>query len=65
DQGQIAIKLMGFSKGVTVQGGLPVPITTPAHGTAYDIAGQGKADVNATANAFRIAARMGLAKHLN
>ena len=65
DQGQIAIKLMGFSKGVTVQGGLPVPITTPAHGTAYDIAGQGKADVNATSNAFRIAARMGLAKHLN
>jgi len=62
DQGQIAIKLMGFSKGVTVQGGLPVPITTPAHGTAYDIAGQGKADVNATYNALRIAARMGAAK---
>ncbi len=62
DQGQIAIKLMGFSRGVTVQGGLPVPITTPAHGTAYDIAGQGKADVQATANAFTIAARMGLAK---
>jgi 4-hydroxythreonine-4-phosphate dehydrogenase len=59
DQGQIAIKLMGFSKGVTVQGGLPVPITTPAHGTAYDIAGRGVADVNATYNAFRIAARMG------
>ncbi|WP_295955282.1 4-hydroxythreonine-4-phosphate dehydrogenase PdxA [Rhodoferax sp.] len=65
DQGQIAIKLMGFSKGVTVQGGLPVPITTPAHGTAYDIAGQGKADVNATYNAFRIAARMGLAQPTN
>ena len=59
DQGQIAIKLMGFSRGVTVQGGLPIPITTPAHGTAYDIAGQGKADVNATANAFAIACRMG------
>jgi 4-hydroxythreonine-4-phosphate dehydrogenase len=61
DQGQIAIKLMGFSRGVTVQGGLPIPITTPAHGTAYDIAGQGKADVTATANAFAIAARMGRA----
>ena len=59
DQGQIAIKLMGFSQGVTVQGGLPVPITTPAHGTAYDIAGQGKANVDATANAFAIACRMG------
>ena len=61
DQGQIALKLLGFSKGVTVQGGLPVPITTPAHGTAYDIAGLGKANVNATANAFAIAARMGRA----
>jgi 4-hydroxythreonine-4-phosphate dehydrogenase len=59
DQGQIAIKLMGFSKGVTVQGGLPVPITTPAHGTAYNIVGRGLADVQATYNAFRIAARMG------
>jgi 4-hydroxythreonine-4-phosphate dehydrogenase len=62
DQGQIAIKLMGFSQGVTVQGGLPIPITTPAHGTAYDIAGKGCANVNATYNAFRIAARMGLAQ---
>ena len=59
DQGQIAIKLMGFSQGVTVQGGLPVPIATPAHGTAYDIAGLGKANVDATANAFAIACRMG------
>jgi 4-hydroxythreonine-4-phosphate dehydrogenase len=59
DQGQIAIKLMGFSQGVTVQGGLPVPITTPAHGTAYDIAGKGVANVDATRNAFNIAVRMG------
>lgn len=59
DQGQIALKLLGFHKGVTVQGGLPIPITTPAHGTAYDIAGQGRADVNAMANAFAIACRMG------
>jgi 4-hydroxythreonine-4-phosphate dehydrogenase len=59
DQGQIALKLLGFSKGVTVQGGLPVPITTPAHGTAYDIAGQGRANDNAMANAFDIACRMG------
>jgi 4-hydroxythreonine-4-phosphate dehydrogenase len=61
DQGQIAIKLMGFSQGVTVQGGLPIPITTPAHGTAFDIAGLGCANVDATANAFRIACRMGSA----
>ncbi len=62
DQGQIAIKLLGFSRGVTVQGGLPIPITTPAHGTAYDIAGQGRASVEATWQAFRIASRMGAAR---
>ncbi len=59
DQGQIAIKLMGFSRGVTVQGGLPIPITTPAHGTAFDIAGQGRANVGAIRQAFEIACRMG------
>jgi len=59
DQGQIAIKLMGFSRGVTVQGGLPIPITTPAHGTAFDIAGKGSANVGAIAQAFQIACRMG------
>ncbi|MCY1380683.1 4-hydroxythreonine-4-phosphate dehydrogenase [compost metagenome] len=59
DQGQIGIKLMGFARGVTVQGGLPVPITTPAHGTAFDIAQQGRADPGATQQAFQIACRMG------
>nr|WP_163502280.1 4-hydroxythreonine-4-phosphate dehydrogenase PdxA [Halomonas socia] len=59
DQGQIALKLLGFERGVTVQGGLPIPITTPAHGTAFDIAGQGKASVEATRHAFDIACRMG------
>ena len=62
DQGQIAMKLMGFERGVTVQGGLPIPITTPAHGTAYDIAGQGKANVGAMRNAFLLAGRMGAAR---
>lgn len=60
DQGQIAMKLMGFERGVTVQGGLPIPVTTPAHGTAYDIAGQGIANVGAMRNAFELACRMGL-----
>ena len=62
DQGQIAIKLMGFDKGVTVLGGLPVPIATPAHGTAYDIAGKGIANPEATRRAFRIACAMGTAR---
>jgi 4-hydroxythreonine-4-phosphate dehydrogenase len=59
DQGQIAIKLMGFDRGVTVLGGLPVPICTPAHGTAYDIAGTGTANVEATRRAFLLACEMG------
>jgi len=59
DQGQIAMKLMGFERGVTVHGGLPIPITTPAHGTAYDIAGAGKANPGAMFNAFELARRMG------
>jgi 4-hydroxythreonine-4-phosphate dehydrogenase len=59
DQGQVAIKLMGFSRGVTVQGGLPAPITTPAHGTAFDITGAGMANVEAMAQALLLAAKMG------
>lgn len=58
DQGQIALKLMGFDRGVTVQGGLPIPIATPAHGTAFDIAGQGLADPGAIRAAFGIACDM-------
>jgi 4-hydroxy-L-threonine phosphate dehydrogenase PdxA len=60
DQGQIAMKLMGFERGVTVQGGLPIPVTTPAHGTAYDIAGQGVANPGAMRAAFALACAMGL-----
>lgn len=53
DQGQIALKLLGFERGVTILGGLPIPIATPAHGTAYDIQGKGIADPSATIQAFR------------
>lgn len=59
DQGQIATKLLGFDIGVTVQGGLPIPVTTPAHGTAYDIVGQGVAQATAMASALDLACRMG------
>jgi len=55
DQGQIAMKLIGFDSGVTIQGGLPVVIATPAHGTAFDIVGKGIANLGATAHAFDLA----------
>lgn len=65
DQGQIAMKLMGFEQGVTVHGGLPCPITTPAHGTAYDIVGQGVANPHAMRNAFELATRMAISRRVN
>ena len=58
DQGQIAMKLMGFQRGVTIAAGLPIAITTPAHGTAFDIVGQGKADPGAMIEAFKLAFRL-------
>lgn len=58
DQGQIAMKLMGFDRGVTFLGGFPFPICTPAHGTAYDIVGKGIANMGATREAILLAARM-------
>ena len=60
DQGQIAMKMMGFDRGVTIAAGLPVPVATPAHGTAFDIAGKGVANLNATRKAFDILCRMGV-----
>jgi 4-hydroxythreonine-4-phosphate dehydrogenase len=61
DQGQIAIKLLGFSRGVTLLGGLPMPVTTPAQGTAYDIAGKGVANPEALRHAFALARTLGSA----
>lgn len=58
DQGQIAMKMMGFDRGVTMLGGLPFPVCTPAHGTAYDIAGKGIANPRASEEALLLAARM-------
>ncbi|MDB5592969.1 4-hydroxythreonine-4-phosphate dehydrogenase PdxA, partial [Enterovirga sp.] len=58
DQGQIAMKLIGFERGVTLLGGFPIPICTPAHGSAYDISGQGIAHPGATRAALLLAARM-------
>ena len=58
DQGQIAMKLIGFDRGVTLLAGFPFPICTPAHGSAYDIAGQGIANVGASRAALLLAAKM-------
>lgn len=60
DQGQIAMKLIGFDRGVTLIAGYPFPIVTPAHGTAFDIAGKGIADTGATFNALELGRKLAL-----
>ena len=64
DQGQIAMKLMGFDRGVTIAAGLPIHIATPAHGTAFDIAGKGIANIGATRKAFDVLCRMSIPEPL-
>ena len=57
------MKAFGFDRGLSVQGGLPLPVTTPAHGTAFDIAGTNKANLEPTLQSFKIAVTM--AENLN
>jgi 4-hydroxythreonine-4-phosphate dehydrogenase len=61
DQGQIAMKMIGFEGGVTIEGGLPLPVCTPAHGTAFDRVGTGTAALTSTRNAFDLARRLAAA----
>lgn len=58
DQGQIGMKLLGFERGVTIAGGLPVIITTPAHGTAFEIVGKGIANPGALKEAIKLNVKM-------
>ena len=56
DQGLIPVKYMGLEKGVNVTLGLPFVRTSPDHGTAFDIAGQGVADPASMITAVQMAA---------
>ncbi|GAB3597502.1 4-hydroxythreonine-4-phosphate dehydrogenase PdxA [Microbacterium tumbae] len=58
DQGQIALKTRAFDGGVTLEAGLKLPICTPAHGTAFDIVGTGRASLGSTRNAHRLLRRL-------
>ncbi len=58
DQGLIPVKLLAWDRAVNVTLGLRVPRTSPDHGTAFDIAGQNKADASSMACAIRLAVRM-------
>jgi 4-hydroxythreonine-4-phosphate dehydrogenase len=58
DQALIPIKTLDFDKGVNVTLGLSFIRTSPDHGTAFDIAGQGIANPTSLIEALRMAARM-------
>jgi 4-hydroxythreonine-4-phosphate dehydrogenase len=58
DQALIPIKALEFESGVNVTLGLPIIRTSPDHGTAFDIAGQGRADARAMMAAIRLADAM-------
>jgi 4-phospho-D-threonate 3-dehydrogenase / 4-phospho-D-erythronate 3-dehydrogenase len=58
DQGLIPVKLLAFGKAVNVTLGLPIVRTSVDHGTAFDIAGSGRADPGSMIEAVRLAARL-------
>lgn len=62
DQGQIALKLKGYDNGTTIMGGLPAPVTTCTHGSAFDIAGKGIANPGALESAFKLASKLAAIK---
>jgi 4-hydroxythreonine-4-phosphate dehydrogenase len=55
DQGLIPLKMSARGTGVNVSVGLPIVRTSPDHGTAFDIAGKGKADERSMVEAIRVA----------
>ena len=58
DQGLIPVKYLGVEKGVNVTLGLPLVRTSPDHGTAFDIAGTGRADASSLVEAIGAARRL-------
>ena len=60
DQGLIPLKLLAFHEGVNVMLGLPVPRTSPDHGTAFELAGKGGAHSGSMLAALNLAAEMAL-----
>ncbi|HEU4570823.1 MAG TPA: 4-hydroxythreonine-4-phosphate dehydrogenase PdxA [Gemmatimonadales bacterium] len=58
DVGMTAIKVASFGEAVNVTLGLPYPRTSPDHGTAFDIAGTGRADASSMRRALELAAEL-------
>jgi 4-hydroxythreonine-4-phosphate dehydrogenase len=62
DQGHIAVKVLGFETGVNATIGLPIVRTSVDHGTAFDIAGTGKANADSLVEAVTVGASMAAAR---
>ncbi|WP_448588085.1 4-hydroxythreonine-4-phosphate dehydrogenase PdxA [Thermocrinis sp.] len=58
DQGLIPFKLLAFKEGVNMTLGIPFPRTSPDHGTAYDIAWKGIADLSPSLHALRLCEKL-------
>jgi 4-phospho-D-threonate 3-dehydrogenase / 4-phospho-D-erythronate 3-dehydrogenase len=58
DQGHIPFKMLAFDTGVNLTLGLPIIRTSVDHGTAFDIAWQGKASPSSLYSAIRVAAQL-------
>jgi 4-hydroxythreonine-4-phosphate dehydrogenase len=58
DQGLVPVKLVAFGQAVNVTLGLPIIRTSVDHGTAFDIARQGRADPGSLIEAILLAARL-------
>jgi 4-hydroxythreonine-4-phosphate dehydrogenase len=62
DQGMIPVKLLAFDEAVNVTIGIPIIRTSPAHGTAFDIAGRGIASASSMKQAIKVAIHMARTK---
>ncbi len=58
DQGLVPFKALSFGAGVNFTAGLPIVRTSPDHGTAFDIAGKGKANASSFEQAFSLARQL-------
>jgi len=63
DQGLVPLKMIGFETGINWTLGLPFIRTSPDHGTAYDIAGKGRADGRSMMSAIDLAKKLSVARH--
>jgi 4-hydroxythreonine-4-phosphate dehydrogenase len=63
DQALIPFKILSLKKGVNFTAGIPIIRTSPAHGTAFDIAGKGTADIGSSVEAIKLSVKLSVNSH--